>query len=149
MKTYMPRQEDIEHCWYVVDAQGIPLGRLASRVAHVLRGKHKPIFTPHLDVGDFVIVINADKVVLTGKKWDNKIYYHHSNYPGGLKQTVYREMHNKFPERVVELAIRRMLPKNKLGRKMFKKLKVYRGDQHPHQAQKPQVLELNIQRGEA
>lgn len=149
MKTYMPKAEDIERQWYVVDAADVPLGRLASNIAQILRGKHKPMFTPHLDTGDFVIVINAEKVVLTGKKWDQKVYYHHSNYPGGLKATVYKEMRKKFPERIVELAVRRMLPQNKLGRAMFKKLKVYKGEHHPHEAQQPKPLDFNLLREEA
>ncbi len=148
MKTYMPKAEDIERSWYVVDATGVPLGRLASEVAKILRGKHKPAFTPHLDMGDYVVVTNAEKVVLTGKKWEDKVYYHHTNYPGGLKTTVYKEMKEKFPERVVELAVRRMLPQNKLGRKTFKKLKVYRGENHPHAGQKPEKFEVQKYREE-
>lgn len=148
MKTYMPKAEDIERSWFVVDATGVPLGRLASEVAKILRGKHKPTFTPHLDMGDYVVITNAEKVVLTGKKWEEKVYYHHSNYPGGLKATVYKEMAKKFPERVVELAVRRMLPQNKLGRKTFKKLKVYRGENHPHTGQKPEKIEVQKYREE-
>jgi len=148
MKTFMPKAEDIERSWYVIDATGVPLGRLASEIAKILRGKHKPTFTPHLDMGDYVVVTNAEKVVLTGKKWDNKVYYHHTNYPGGLKATVYKEMVKKFPERVVELAVRRMLPQNKLGRKTFKKLKVYRGENHPHAGQQPEKIEVQKYREE-
>jgi large subunit ribosomal protein L13 len=141
-KTYMAKPEEVERKWYLVDASGKRLGRLASQVAAILRGKHKPIFTPHLDVGDFVVVINASKVVLTGKKLDKKVYYRHSGYPGGLKEIPYRILLEKNPVKAFELAVKRMLPKNSLGRKMFKKLKVYAGPEHPHQAQKPEPLEL-------
>ena len=134
--------KDVEKKWYVVDASGKVLGRLANRIAVVLMGKHKPIYTPHVDTGDYVIVVNADKVVLTGKKLDQKKYYRHSGYPGGLKEITARQMFEKHPEKVVYLAVKRMLPKNKLGRKMLKKLKVYAGPEHPHQAQKPEPLEL-------
>jgi len=144
MKTYMAKPQEVVRKWYVVDAAGKPLGRLASEVAKILRGKHKPEFTPHVDVGDYVIVLNADKVVLTGRKLDQKYYRHHSGYPGGLKEIKYRDFLATKPERAVELAVRGMLPKNSLGRAMIKKLKVYRGDQHNHQAQKPEKLELNI-----
>jgi large subunit ribosomal protein L13 len=126
----------------VVDAKGKTLGRLASEVARILRGKHKPQYTPHVDTGDFVIVINAAQVELTGKKWSKKMYYRHSGYPGGLKVTPAAEMRAKHPERLIELAVKGMLPKNTLGRQQFKKLKVYAGSEHPHQAQKPEVLEL-------
>lgn len=146
MKTYMPKAEDIQHQWYVVDATDIPLGRLATQVASVIRGKHKPIFTPHLDVGDFVIVVNAEKVALTGNKWDQKIYYRHSGYAGGLKSTVYRDLRSKHPERIIELAVKRMLPKNKLGRQIFHKLKVYKGENHPHQAQQPEEMVIDLPR---
>jgi large subunit ribosomal protein L13 len=125
-----------------VDAEGKTLGRLASEIAQVLRGKHKPIFTPHLDCGDYVIVVNAEKVHVTGRKLDQKMYYRHSGYPGGLKSINLRNQLQKHPERVLESAVRGMLPKNRLGRKMFKKLKVYAGDSHPHQAQQPKLLEL-------
>ena len=141
-KTYTAKPEDIQREWYVIDATNQTLGRLASQVAHLLRGKHKPIFTPHMDVGDFVIVINADKIHVTGSKLDDKVYYWHSGYPGGLKSRTLRQQLDKFPARVVETAVRGMLPKNKMGRKMRKKLKVYAGNSHPHQAQKPKVLEL-------
>ncbi len=134
--------KDVEKKWYVVDASGKVLGRLANRIAVVLMGKHKPIYTPYVDTGDYVIVVNADKVVLTGKKLDQKKYYRHSGYPGGLKEITARQMFEKHPEKVVYLAVKRMLPKNKLGRKMLKKLKVYAGPEHPHQAQKPEPLEL-------
>ena len=142
MKTYSAKAEDIEKKWYVVDAQGQTLGRLASKVASILRGKHKPIYTPHVDCGDYVIIINAEKIHTTGRKLEQKKYYRHSGYPGGLKEVTLRDQLNKFPERVIEAAVRGMLPKNRLGRKMFKKLKVYAGPNHPHAAQKPEPLEL-------
>ncbi len=141
-KTYVTTPKDIERQWYVVDATGQTLGRLASRIATILRGKHKPYFVPHLDVGDYVIVVNAEKIHVTGRKLDQKIYYRHSGYPGGLKETTLRQQLQKHPERVIISAVRGMLPKNRLGRKMLKKLKVYAGPDHPHQAQKPQPLEL-------
>ena len=140
--TYMAKPHEIERKWYVVDASGQTLGRLASQVAAILRGKHKPIYTPHIDTGDHVIIINAEKVELTGNKWQDKKYYRHSGHPGGLKVRTARELKEKHPERLLELAIRGMLPKGPLGRKMFKKLHVYAGSEHPHQAQKPEVLEL-------
>lgn len=142
MKTYSAKAQEIEQKWYVVDAQGKTLGRLASQVASILRGKHKAIFTPHVDCGDFVIIINADKVWTTGRKLDQKVYYRHSGYPGGLKEITLRDQLEKFPERVIETAVRGMLPKNKLGRQMYKKLKVYAGPSHPHEAQKPEPLDL-------
>ena len=142
IKTYTPKPADIQREWFVIDAKDQTLGRLATQVAVLLRGKHKPIFAPHMDVGDYVIVINADKIRVTGRKLDQKIYYRHSGYPGGLRQRTLREQLQRFPERVIEAAVRGMLPKNKLGRKMFKKLKVYAGETHPHQAQKPKVFEL-------
>ncbi|MBQ8537559.1 MAG: 50S ribosomal protein L13 [Clostridia bacterium] len=142
MKTYMPKAEAIERKWYVVDAEGMVLGRLASQVANILRGKHKPIYTPSVDTGDFVIVINADKAVLTGKKLDQKIYYHHSGYAGGLKETKYRKLMDEKPELAIRHAIVGMLPKGPLGRKMASKLKVYAGAEHEHAAQKPETLEL-------
>ncbi len=142
MNTYVVKQGDIEREWFVVDAEGQNLGRLATRIATILRGKHKPTFTPSMDVGDFVIVLNADKVQVTGNKLQDKIYYRHSHYPGGLKEVTLQRMLQTHPERVVEHAVRGMLPKNKLGRAMFKKLKVYVGDSHPHGAQRPQPLEL-------
>ncbi len=142
MKTYSAREEDIERQWHVVDAQGKTLGRLSSEIARILRGKHKPIYTPHVDCGDYVVVINAEKIWATGRKLDQKIYYRHSGYPGGLKEITLREQLNKFPERVIEHAVKGMLPKNRLGRRMFKKLKVYAGAEHPHAAQQPQPLEL-------
>lgn len=140
MKTFMASPATIDRKWYVVDAANMTLGRLASEVAKVLRGKNKPIFTPHMDTGDFVIIVNAEKVKVTGRKLDQKIYYHHSGYVGGLKETTLREMMAKKPERVVELAVKGMLPKGPLGRQMFKKLHVYAGSDHKHAAQKPEVL---------
>lgn len=140
--TYMAKASDIERKWYVVDAEGQTLGRLASQVASILRGKHKPTFTPHVDTGDHVIIINASKVELTGKKLTDKIYYRHTMHPGGLKQRTALEMRTKFPERMLELAIKGMLPKGSLGRQTVKKLNVYAGAEHPHQAQQPEVLVL-------
>ena len=140
MKSYMANPDKIERKWYVVDAEGCTLGRLASGVASVLRGKNKPQFTPHVDTGDYVIVVNADKVKVTGKKLDQKIYYRHSEYVGGMKETTLREMMDKKPERVIELAVKGMLPKGPLGRAMIKKLHVYAGPEHNHAAQKPEVL---------
>lgn len=141
-KTYATRPNDIERSWWVVDAQGMTLGRLASKVAPILRGKHKPCFTPHLDTGDYVIIINADKIHVTGKRLDQKQYYRHSGYPGGLKTMTLRELMSRFPTRPLKFAIKGMLPKGPLGRKMLTKLKVYAGAEHPHQAQQPQILEL-------
>jgi len=141
-KTKMFKKEEIPRKWYVVDASGKTLGRLASRIAIILMGKHKPEYTPHVDTGDYVIVVNADKVVLTGKKLDQKIYYRHSGYPGGLKMISARQMLQKHPERLIYLAVKRMLPKTALGRKMLKKLKVYASPDHPHSAQKPEPLEI-------
>ena len=143
MRTYSANPRDIRHEWLLVDARGLTLGRLATRIAAVLRGKHKPLYTPHLDCGDFVIIVNAEKVQVTGKKLDQKIYYRHSGYPGGLRQIVLRRQLELHPERVIESAVRGMLPKNRLGRKMFKKLKVYAGSAHPHQAQQPKALDLS------
>ena len=142
MKTYMANPDKIERKWYVVDASEYTLGRLASEVAKVLRGKNKPQFTPHVDTGDYVIVVNADKVKVTGKKLDQKIYYHHSDYIGGMKETTLREMMNKHPERVIEYAVKGMLPKGPLGRQMYTKLFVYAGPDHKHAAQKPETLEF-------
>jgi large subunit ribosomal protein L13 len=144
MKTFMAKPEEVKRKWYIVDAEGKVLGRLASEVAKILRGKNKPIYTPHEDTGDFVIVLNADKVVLTGKKLDQKIYRHHSGYPGGMKEVKYRHLMETRPEKAVELAVKGMLPKNSLGRAMYKKLKVYKGSEHSHQAQQPEILNLNI-----
>ncbi len=140
MKTYMANPDKIERKWYVVDAEGQTLGRLAAEVAKVLRGKNKPEFTPHIDTGDNVIVINAEKIKVTGKKLDQKVYYHHSDYVGGMKETTLREMMAKKPEQVIELAVKGMLPKGPLGRTMIKKLHAYVGAEHAHQAQKPEVL---------
>lgn len=142
IKTYTPKPEDIQREWFVIDAKDQTLGRLATQVAQLLRGKHKPIFAPHVDVGDFVIVINADKIRVTGDKLDQKRYYRHSGYPGGLRSRTLRQMLDTFPERVIHSAVRGMLPKNRLGRKTIKKLKIYTGDSHPHQAQQPKVFEL-------
>ena len=140
MNSCMANPDMIERKWYVVDAEGCTLGRLASEVASVLRGKNKPVFTPHVDTGDYVIVINAEKIKVTGKKLDQKIYYSHSDYVGGMKETTLREMMNKKPEKVIELAVKGMLPKGPLGRQMIKKLHVYAGAEHGHEAQKPEVL---------
>lgn len=142
MRTYMAKPEEIERQWYVVDATGKTLGRLATKVADILRGKHKPIYTPHVDTGDYVIVINAEKIELTGKKWDQKKYYRHSGYPGGLKEITYDKLLKKNPEFIIEKAVRGMIPHNRLGRQIIKKLKVYAGPDHPHQAQQPKELEL-------
>ena len=135
----MAKKGSIEQKWHLIDANGKTLGRLATRVAMLLRGKHKPIFTPHVDTGDFVVVVNAEKISLTGKKWKDKLYIHHSGYPGGLKSISAGKMREKKPERLVTMAVQGMLPKNKLGRKMIKKLKVYSGEAHPHQAQQPEA----------
>lgn len=140
--TFMAKGHEVERKWLVVDAEGKTLGRLASEVAALLRGKHKPIYTPHVDTGDHVIVINAEKIQLTGKKLEKKIYYHHSQHPGGLKKRTAGELLEKNPTRMIELAVKGMLPKNSLGRKMFKKLHVYAGPNHPHAAQKPESYEL-------
>ncbi|MBD3383569.1 50S ribosomal protein L13 [candidate division KSB1 bacterium] len=142
MKTYSPKIGDIEKKWYVIDAEGQVLGRLASKVATILRGKHKPIWAPHMDVGDFVIVVNADKIRLTGRKAEQKVYYRHSRYPGGLKSIQYDRAMAKRPEFVLEQAVKGMLPHNKLGRQMLKKLKLYASPDHPHTAQQPEKLEL-------
>lgn len=140
-KTHVTTPSAIDRRWWIVDAQGMTLGRLASKVAPILRGKHKPNFTPHLDGGDYVIIVNADKIHVTGKRMDQKLYYRHSGYPGGLKSLTLRELMDKFPTRALKFAIKGMLPKGPLGRKMFRKLKVYAGAEHPHRAQQPQVLE--------
>lgn len=144
--TYMAKKEEIEHKWYVLDAAGLPLGRLASEAARILRGKHKSIYTPHVDTGDHIIVINAARVLLTGRKRQQKFYYRHSGYPGGLKKVRYDQLLAKNPERVIYLAVKRMLPSNRLGRSMLKKLKIYAGSGHPHEAQKPEKLEYNPKR---
>jgi len=142
VKTISAKEADIQRDWYVIDAQGQTLGRLATRTASILRGKHKPLFTPHVDCGDYVIIINAEKVHVTGQKMSQKKYYRHSGYPGGLKEISLRDQLQKFPERVLESAVRGMLPKNRLGRQMFKKLKIYPGPNHPHQAQQPRPMEF-------
>ena len=140
MKSFMASPATIERKWYVVDATGYTLGRLASEVAKVLRGKNKPIYTPHIDTGDYVIIVNADKIKVTGKKLEQKIYYNHSDYVGGMRETTLKEMLAKKPERVIELAVKGMLPKGPLGRSMYKKLFVYAGPEHKHEAQKPEAL---------
>ena len=142
MKSFMAYPDTVERKWYVVDADGATLGRLASEVAAVLRGKNKPIFTPHVDCGDYVIVINADKIAVSGKKMEQKVYYSHSLYVGGMKETTLREMMAKKPEKVIEKAVKGMLPKGPLGEQMYKKLHVYAGENHNHQAQKPEVLTI-------
>lgn len=142
MKTFMANKNTVEHVWYVIDAQDQRLGRLSTEVASLLRGKHKPTYTPHVDGGDYVIIINADKIELTGNKWDQKKYYSHSQYPGGLRETTARVLRDKFPERLIEKAVKGMLPKGTLGRQMFQKCFVYAGDVHPHAAQKPSVYTL-------
>jgi large subunit ribosomal protein L13 len=142
MKTEFAKKETVQRKWYVIDAQDQVLGRLAAEIARRLRGKHKPIYSPHVDTGDYIIVVNADKIRLTGKKLDAKQYYRHSGYTGGLKVTNARELLRRRPERVLELAVKGMLPKNRLGRRMFKKLKVYARSAHPHTAQQPEVLTL-------
>ena len=144
MNSYMANPDKVERKWYVVDADGQTLGRLASEVAKVLRGKNKPIFTPHMDCGDYVIVVNASKIKVTGKKLDQKIYYNHSDYVGGMKETTLREMMAKKPEKVIELAVKGMLPKGPLGRSMIKKLHVYAGPEHQQAAQKPEALEIKF-----
>lgn len=142
MKTPTVRMEDVKRDWHVIDARGKVLGRLASEVAKILRGKHKPIYSPHLDTGDHVVVINAGEIVVTGKKAQDKMYYHHSGYPGGLKTVPYEKMFAKSPERVVRMAIKGMLPHNTLGRNMYRKLRVYDGTEHPHHAQNPVLMDL-------
>jgi large subunit ribosomal protein L13 len=142
-KTPLPTQETLEQKWYVVDAANQRLGRLSSEIASILRGKNKPIFTPHMDTGDFVIVINAEKVVVTGKKPKQKLYRRHSGRPGGMKMETFEQLQQRIPERIIETAVKGMLPKNSLGRKLFTKLKVYTGETHPHQAQKPEQLTIN------
>jgi large subunit ribosomal protein L13 len=142
MKTFVAKEAELQKKWYLVDAKDKILGRLATQIATRLRGKHKPIFTPHADTGDFIIVVNAEKVSMTGNKWDKKIYYHHTGYTGGLKQISARKLREKRPEDIIRFAVRRMLPKNSLGRRQLKKLKIYSGPDHPHQAQQPETLEL-------
>jgi large subunit ribosomal protein L13 len=140
--TQSAREQDVQRNWYVVDAQGQTLGRLATQIATLLKGKNKPSYTPHVDCGDYVVVVNAEKVHVTGQKMTQKKYYRHSGYPGGLKEVTLRDQLDKFPNRVIESAVRGMLPHNRLGRRMFKKLKVYAGPNHPHDAQQPKTLEL-------
>ena len=142
MKTYSAKPDSVMQDWFVVDADGKTLGRLAAEIAHRLRGKHKPEYTPHVDTGDYIVVLNADKVRVSGNKSKQKIYYSHSGYPGGLKSISFEKLRDKAPERVIETAVKGMLPKNPLGRAMFRKLKVYAGSEHPHTAQQPQVLEI-------
>ncbi len=142
-KTYTPKSSEIDRQWYVVDAEGKTLGRLAARVASTLRGKHKPMYTPHMDTGDFVVVVNADKVTLSGRKEDQKVYYRHSGRPGSLQQETARHLRSRRPIKLVENAVKGMLPKNRLGRRLYRKLKVYAGPDHPHQSQKPAVLEID------
>lgn len=143
MKTFMQRKEDVARDWFVIDANGQTLGRLATKVANVLRGKHKPTYTPHIDGGDYVIIVNAEKVNLTGNKLNNKIYYNHSRYTGGLRERTAKEMIEKYPVEMVERAVKGMLPKGRLGRQMYKKLFVYEGENHPHSAQKPKELKVD------
>lgn len=142
MKTYSAKSEELTREWYIVDAEGLVLGRLAAEIAKRLRGKHKPIYTPHVDTGDFVVVVNAEKIALTGNKLTDKMYYRHSGYPGGLKETSAQKMLEKKPEDLLRLAVKGMLPKNSLGRSMLKKLKIYSGGEHPHAAQMPQTWEM-------
>ncbi len=142
MKTYMAKPSTVERDWYVIDAEGKTLGRLASQIAHILRGKHKPTYTPHVDTGDFVIVINAEKINVTGNKAEQKKYYRHSGYPGGLKELNFNELMAKDPTRAIYIAVKGMLPHNRLGRAMLKKLRVYAGPEHPHEAQMPKELEI-------
>ena len=144
MKTFMASPATIERKWYLIDAEGQTLGRLASEIANILRGKNKPTYTPHIDTGDYVIVINAEKVKTTGKKLEQKVYYHHSEYVGGMKETTLKEMLEKHPERVIEFAVKGMLPKGPLGRQMYTKLHVYAGAEHRHEAQKPEVLTFDF-----
>lgn len=143
MKTFVAKEDSVPKSWYLVDAEGKVLGRMATRIATILQGKHKPQYTPHVDTGDFVVVVNAQKVRVTGKKLREKTYYRFSGYPGGLKARPLREVLEKHPDRVIKLAVRRMLPKSKLGERMIKKLKVYPGSQHPHEAQQPKELSLS------
>lgn len=142
MKTFVAKEHEIEKKWFIVNAENKVLGRLASQIALRLRGKHKPIFTPHADTGDFIVVINAEKVAMTGSKWDNKLYYRHSGYVGGLKQISAKKLLEKKPTEIIRMAVKRMLPKNSLGRRQLKKLKIYSGSAHPHEAQNPETLEI-------
>ncbi|MCP4428508.1 MAG: 50S ribosomal protein L13 [Chloroflexi bacterium] len=142
MKTYVTKPAEVERSWHVIDAEGQTLGRLATQIATLLRGKHKPIYSPSVDCGDYVVVVNAEKIQVTGRRLDQKKYYRHSGYPGGLREVTLRRQLEIYPTRVIESAVRGMLPKNKLGRKMFKKLKAYAGPEHPHEAQRPVAMEL-------
>ena len=142
MNSYMQKKETVTRNWYVIDAEGKPLGRVASKAAVVLRGKHKPTYTPHVDCGDYVIIVNASKVLLTGNKMEDKKYYNHSQYPGGVRIRTAKEMVERYPEEMVEKAVKGMLPKNRLGRSMYKKLFVYAGENHPHMAQKPEEMDI-------
>lgn len=142
MSTYMAKPEQVERNWYVVDAAGKILGRISPKISRILTGKNEPTYTPHVDTGDFVIVVNAEKIQLTGNKWQQKKFYSHSQYPGGLKEISYEKLRDKNPELIIKHAVKGMLPKNKLGERMFKRLKVYAGEEHPHQAQQPEKLEL-------
>lgn len=148
-RTYSPKAAEVERTWYVVDAADAPLGRLASEVARLLRGKHKPTFAPHLDGGDHVVVVNASRVQVTGRKETDKVYYHHSGYPGGLRASTFSRLREKQPERILEAAVRGMLPKNRLGRQMISKLRVYGGPDHPHAAQRPQPIEFDYRKVDA
>ena len=142
MKTVSTRPQDVDRTWFVVDAENKTLGRLATEIAHRLRGKHKPEYTPHVDTGDYIVVVNAEKIRVTGNKFNDKMYYRHSGYPGGIKEMNFKDMQERHPERIVEKAVKGMLPRNPLGRAMFKKLKVYSGAEHPHAAQQPQPLDI-------
>ncbi|CUX96254.1 50S ribosomal protein L13 [Candidatus Gullanella endobia] len=142
MKTFAAKSKKIKNDWYVINAEGKTLGRLSTELAHRLRGKHKPEYTPHIDTGDYLIVLNADKVAITGNKCNNKIYYHYTGYVGGIKQATFKEMITRYPERVIKIAVKGMLPKGPLGRAMFRKLKVYSGTEHNHAAQQPQILDM-------
>jgi len=142
LKTYSPKPQDIDQKWYVANADGVVLGRAASKIAQILRGKHKPIWAPHMDVGDFVVIVNVDKIRVTGRKTEQKLYYRHSGYPGGLKATPFKRAFDKHPEFILREAVRGMLPRNRLGRKMLKKLKIYTSADHPHTAQQPEELAL-------
>ena len=146
-RTFSAKPQEVQQGWHLVDAEGLVLGRMASRIARILQGKHRPIYTPHVDTGEFVIVVNADKVRLTGKKMDQKVYHHHTGWAGGLRETTVRDKLEKKPAEVIRLAVRRMMPKTKLGRRMLKKLKIYAGADHPHEAQCPQPLDIPSFRG--
>lgn len=142
MKTYSAKTEEVKRSWYLIDASGKTLGRLSTEIAKRLRGKHKPIYTPHVDCGDYIVVVNAEKVIVTGRKPEQKIYHHHSGYPGGIKSITFNKLQGQHPERIIEFAVKGMLPKNPLGRAIFRKLKVYAGSAHQHQAQQPEPIEV-------